>query len=340
MGLENGGGSLGSAADTNGYPSSSLKRRSMKILPRLAALFGSGAVLAGLFAGAAPAPTASAELIQDGVYSVSYTGDLFLVDNESDGVYQLTYADWRDLGFPAPQRIGTDWVKYPWSPTIYAVTFFGTDRSEWLWDQVTYDEWRRAGFPAARSAGWIEGSEYYKWGTADELFVAGPDDSTHKLTGRQWADAGYPAPEDVANQGFIKYSWNPTIVFMNDLAGGQGQAISYAEWRDEDFPTPRTVTRVTGDQVYQNYGSADIWYAGPGLNKRLTAAEWRAMGSPTPTINGAPTAPPRPTNMKNCGDFPSRAAAQREFDQLYPYYGDIYKLDRDGDRKVCEVYKY
>lgn len=311
----------------------------MKILPRLGALAGVLALAAGAAVGTAS--VASADLIDDGVYSVSYTGDLFLVDNADDQVVQLSYDQWRDMGFPAPQRVSTDWVKYPWSPTIYAVTFFGTDRSEWLWDQVSYAEWRTAGFPSARTAGWIEGSEYYRWGTSDELFVSAPDDSIHKLTGRQWADAGYPSPEMVENQGFIKYSWNPTIVFMNDLAGGHGDAISYSDWKAEDFPTPRVVSRVVGDQVYQNYGSADIWYAGPGLNKRLTAAEWRAMGSPAPEVHGRPstpqpTVPPRPTNTKNCADFPTRAAAQAEFDLLYPYYGDIYKLDRDGDHKVCE----
>lgn len=306
----------------------------MKILPRLGAFLGTAALSLGIAAGASL--PASAELVPDGVYSISYTGDLFLVDSSSDQIIQLSYADWQALGFPSPQRAQTDWVKYPWSPTVYAVTFFGSEREEWMWADATFAEWQRAGFPTPRGAGWIEGSDYYKWGTADELFVDSPDGVIHKLSYRQWADAGHPDPYDNSNQGFIKYSWNPTIVYMDDRAAGQGSAISYGEWRDEDFPTPLVVTRVTGDQVYQVYGSPDIWYAGPGLNKKLTAAEWRAMGYPAPEVRGVP---PRPAD-KNCRDFPNQRAAQAEFDYWYPIYGDVFDLDRDGDRRVCENYKY
>lgn len=318
------------------------KRLWTLVLPLLLAAAGIGLV-------AAPA---TAQVYRTGVFSLSYTDRLFVADAATDSYSELDFATWRDMGFPQPQKVPTDWVKYPWSSTIYAVTFFGSERDEWVWDAVTYAEWSRAGRPAARNAGWIEGSAYHQWGTSTELFVDSPDGVIHKLTGTQWRDAGYPAPERRSNEGFLKYSWHSTIVQMSDLSGGQGWAISYTDWQREDFPTPRVVTRIVGDQVYKNCGSNDIWYAGPGLNKKLTAAEWRAMGSPPPTVQGAcptppptpqppsPGVPPRPSVDKNCGDFRSRAEAQAEFDRLFPHYGDIYDLDRDGDRRVCEWHKY
>lgn len=254
----------------------------MSLLPRLGAVLGAAVLAAG--ASLVTASSASAELVPDGVYSVSYSGDLFLVDTAHQEVQQLTYAEWRAMGYPSPQSVRTDWVTYPWSPTIYAKTSFGSEETEKLWDMVTYDEWKRAGFPGAHVTGQVADSEYRRWGTSDELFVVAPDQTVHKMTPQQWRDAGSPMPDTLGNEGYILYSWNPTIVRMSDLAGGHGDAISYAQWRAQDFPTPRVVTRVVGDQVYRIEGSANIWYAGPGLNKVLTSAEWQAMGSPAPTV--------------------------------------------------------
>lgn len=293
----------------------------------------------GLFALVATPTVASAQIYTSGVFSVSYNGDLYQVDKSTGRIHKLTYREWLDLGSPSPNPVTTDFVKYAWSPTVYAVSFFGSDRSEWVWNAVTFDEWSHAGSPAPRSAGWIAGSSYYQWATSPEVFVLGADGVRHKLTGPEWGAAGSPSPDRRSNEGFITYSWDPTVVHMTDLAGGQGYGINAATWAADDRPTPQVVNRVTGDQVYQTCGSSDIWYAGPGLNRRLTPSEWQRMGSPAPTVKGAPcgsTKPPRPTENKNCRDFPSRAAAQAEFDRLFPYYGDVYGLDRDGDGRVCE----
>jgi len=53
----------------------------------------------------------------------------------------------------------------------------------------------------------------------------------------------------------------------------------------------------------------------------------------------APTtaAPPsNPGDSKNCGDFGTYAEAKEWFDLYFPAYGDIGRLDRDGDRIPCE----
>ena len=47
--------------------------------------------------------------------------------------------------------------------------------------------------------------------------------------------------------------------------------------------------------------------------------------------------PPNPGNSKNCADFLTQREAQDWFDRYYPYYGDVARLDRDGDGFACEA---
>lgn len=57
-----------------------------------------------------------------------------------------------------------------------------------------------------------------------------------------------------------------------------------------------------------------------------------ALGTP-----GDPAdAPPNPGDTKNCGDFRTQAAAQEWFDTYFPHYGDVARLDADGDGEACE----
>lgn len=81
------------------------------------------------------------------------------------------------------------------------------------------------------------------------------------------------------------------------------------------------------------YGTRLTAYIGSSTDATAMSC---ATAAPAP-ITPKPTKPPMPAYDKNCADFPSRAAAQAEFDLLYPYYGDVYDLDRDHDMKVCET---
>ena len=47
-------------------------------------------------------------------------------------------------------------------------------------------------------------------------------------------------------------------------------------------------------------------------------------------------APPNPGNTKNCSDFDTREDAQEWFDRYFPHYGDVARLDRNGDGAACE----
>jgi hypothetical protein len=61
-----------------------------------------------------------------------------------------------------------------------------------------------------------------------------------------------------------------------------------------------------------------------------------------PATNPPATNPPstnkpaNPGDTKNCGDFATYAAAKAWFDLYFPYYGDIAKLDADGNGMPCE----
>jgi len=47
-------------------------------------------------------------------------------------------------------------------------------------------------------------------------------------------------------------------------------------------------------------------------------------------------APANPGDTKNCGDFSTWADAQAWFDYYFPYYGDVARLDANGDGIACE----
>lgn len=50
----------------------------------------------------------------------------------------------------------------------------------------------------------------------------------------------------------------------------------------------------------------------------------------------SPKPPANPGDTKNCSDFKTWAEAQAWYEKYFPYYGDVAKLDRDGDGIACE----
>lgn len=262
-----------------------------------------------------------------------YDGTIYEVS--SSGARPLSFAEWQALGAPTPGPAPTEYVKYAWSPAISAVTYFGADQSQWVWGHLTAAQWRKAGNPKPRSAGWISGSRYYQWAGSSQIFVQDVGGTKHALTLREWQASGLQPFEKRSNQGFVKLSWNHNIAFLDDFRHGLGSPISASRWRAEGTPTPTVAARFPGDQVYQNYGNPTLYYAGPTVFKALTYAEWRAMGFPTPTVKGKPQGPGRD---KDCADYPSQRAAQEDYDRYFDAYGDVYRLDRDGDGVACESY--
>jgi len=244
-------------------------------------------LVVALVGGAIVAPGASA--LPSGYYSVPYSDVLISHYHFPDGStvsYDASYEDWSRDGFPTPSRAPVSYVKYPWSPSIYAVSFFDSGREDWYWTQLTYEQWQRAGAPRAQNAGWIEGSSFYRWASSAELFVEGPDGSIHKLTHGEWADSGFYPPTTQWSSGFYKYPWSSSIGYLYDTRSGAGWQISYAEWRNEGFPTPQTVSHVVGEEVWKSRYSPQLYLDSPivGLWHPLTGPQWAALGYPSPRV--------------------------------------------------------
>lgn len=279
------------------------------------------------------------------LYKIVYDSTIYELVTQPDGStqlpVQLSYEKWRDTyNFATPTPADTNFVKYAWAPTVYAVTFWPGGENYWMWTRLSYPQWQTAGYPTPRNAGWIKGSYYYKWGTSAELFVEGEDGVNHKLTAAEWAASGYRSYVDRGNEGFMKLTWAPEFARMSNLSTGGGRPMGYNEWQEEAFPTPQAMQRITGDKFYRDCGSSTIWYAGPGMNRPVSLQEWQGAGSPSPTVTGTCTPPPpsqpaRPAD-KDCSDFRTQYEAQQWFNTYYPYYGDFALLDSDNDRIVCE----
>ncbi|GAB2997418.1 excalibur calcium-binding domain-containing protein [Saccharothrix stipae] len=304
----------------------------MKLSTRVAAaLMGAGLALGLAVAVAAPANAA----VANGYYKQPFDPTVWRVDN---GVARgISYDEWSSAGFPQPAPSPTDYVKYAWSPTIYAVTFWGNPDSTWDWDRLTEAQWRASGSPYPRTAGWIKGSYYYQWGTASEIFVEGEDRLHHKLTYDEWAASGFRNFDRRSNEGFLKLSWASNIMRMSNLATGAGYSIGYGEWSAQAFPTPRVVQRIAGDRFYKYAGTATIYYQGIPFHRAVSYHEWVAAGSPWPeVVGGGGGAPANPGNSVDCSDFRYQRDAQAWFDRYYPYYGDVAQLDADNDGVACE----
>ncbi|MFM2721322.1 hypothetical protein [Microbacterium mcarthurae (nom. nud.)] len=267
-------------------------------------------------------------------FVTAYDGTVWRVTDTE--IRALGYEEWKSAGFPSPAPAPTDYVKYPWSTTVSAVTFFGQSRERWVWRHVSFAEWTRAGQPYPRNAGWIEGSTYYQWATSSQIFVQDVGGVRHALTYAEWRDSGFEPFQRRSNEGFVKLSWDDSIAFLTDVQRGQGGPIGFDRWRSEGYPQPSVAARFPGDQVWRTYGSPDIWYEGPTTFRRINGAEWAAMGRPAPTVRNIP---PRPAD-KNCSSYGSQAQAQADFAYYYEAYGDVFGLDADRDGVACENHRY
>ncbi|WP_156755482.1 hypothetical protein [Actinokineospora pegani] len=195
----------------------------------------------------------------------------------------IDYATWERAGFPEPRATPTSYVKYAWSPHVYAVTFWDDAEDTWQWERMDFAMWDRAGKPTPRDAGWIEGSQYLKWATADELFVLS-DGITHKLTYAEWQASGFRPAAEITHQGFMKMTWAPEIRYIDDLATYEAYLLTYDRWEFFGFPTPRAVHRLPGDGFFTDCeNERTIIYDGPLLLRAITYDEWVAAGRPAPS---------------------------------------------------------
>lgn len=254
-------------------------RRSIRIL---------AAALGLAIAGTLTAAPANAH--NSGYYSVPYSDTIYRHTHTSTTSYTwaATYAEWSGDGSPAPAAAPVSYVKYPWSSTIYAVSFFGPNRAEWVWNTLTFDQWTRAGRPAAVNATWIQGSVFYKYASnPSEVFVeVPPNPIAHKLTLSEWQAAGSPGPIPLSSQGFYKYPWASEIGHVTDINTGAGYPVSYNYWSEADFPTPQVVSHVNGEEVWKFSFSNQLYLDSPitGCFYPLNYSQWAALGFPAPVL--------------------------------------------------------
>jgi hypothetical protein len=276
------------------------------------------------------------------LYKIVYDSTIYELVTQQNGITEiaipLSYERWANYyKFKTPTPASTDFVKYPWSDTVYAVTFWPGGENFWQWTPISYQQWQTAGYPTPRNAGWIKGSYYYQWGSSSEIFVEGADGVNHKLSYQEWADSGFRPYDQRSNEGYLKLTWAPEFARMSNLSTGAGRPMGYNEWRDEAFPTPRGLQRIPGDTFYRDCSSSTIMYAGPGMNRPVSLQEWQAAGSPSPTVNGtcsSPTPPPPPATVyyANCTAVRNAGAAP-----LYSWQpGYRAALDSDLDGIACE----
>lgn len=141
------------------------------------------------------------------------------------------------------------------------------------------------------------------------------------------------------------------------VAQGDDNAVVYADggralWKSHTAGNPRArlVMQGDGNAVVYTPGGRALWNSQTGGNAaaRLVMQDdgnlviYRSNGTPAwftgvdrGTAAPAP-APANPGNSKNCTDFATWREAQGWFERYYPYYGDVARLDLDGDRIARE----
>ncbi|WP_424185020.1 hypothetical protein ACOBQX_24450 [Actinokineospora sp. G85] len=240
-------------------------------------------VVALATAAAATVATTPASAVQAGYYKNAYSDTIYHYEGDKAPT-PIDFQTWEAAGFPVPKDTPTSYVKYAWSPHVYAVTFWEHADQTWQWDKLDFNQWSRAGKPAAQNAGWIKGSEYYKFATANEIFVES-DGVKHKLTAAEWQASGYRTFVELTTVGFMKMSWAQDIRYVTDLGVySDVYIVDYADWKAEDFPTPQAVHRLPGDGFYRSCSVySTIVYDGPILSKVVNYNEWVAAGRPAPS---------------------------------------------------------
>jgi SpoIID/LytB domain protein len=106
----------------------------------------------------------------------------------------VSATDYAASGRPQTTRLSSSYVKYNWSPTVYAVTRWPRE-SGGQTDQLTDAMLRKAGSPTPKRVDFIYGTLYYKLGNKPAIYAQAPDDSVHILTSAQWKAAGAPTPD-------------------------------------------------------------------------------------------------------------------------------------------------
>jgi len=213
-------------------------------------------------------------------------------------------------------------------------------------ETVTYTNDTYCSVGTGKWFGNYTGQYYYNASELDiDHFI--PLKNAHQSGGYNWSSA--------KKEEFANYRLDPdNLIAVNLSANRSKGAKGPDEWKPSN-------TEYWCEYAYDWIRIKDYW------NLTVTQAEWDALVSmietcpagfayadaeeepvvelPTPTTTTtsstttttvASSQPENPGDSKNCGDFANYAEAKAWFDEYYPYYGDVARLDKDGDLIPCE----
>ena len=216
-------------------------------------------------------------------------------------------------------------------------------------ETVTYTNDTFCSVSTGKWFGNYTGQYYYNASELDiDHFI--PLKNAHQSGGYNWSSA--------KKEEFANYRLDPdNLIAVNLSANRSKGAKGPDEWKPSN-------TEYWCEYAYDWIRIKDYW------NLTATQAEWDALVSmietcpagfayadaeeepvaelPTPTTtttsstttttttNVVSSQPDNPGDSKNCGDFANYAEAKAWFDKYEPYYGDVARLDRDGDLIPCE----
>lgn len=213
-------------------------------------------------------------------------------------------------------------------------------------ETVTYTNDSYCSVSTGKWYGSYTGQYYYNASELDiDHFI--PLKNAHQSGGYNWSSA--------KKEEFANYRLDPNNLIAVNLSANRSKgARGPDEWKPSN-------TEYWCEYAYDWIRIKDYW------NLTATQAEWDALVSmietcppgfayadaeeeplvelpmPTTTTTSSTTTttavssqPDNPGDSKNCGDFANYAEAKAWFDEYYPYYGDVARLDKDGDLIPCE----
>ena len=161
---------------------------------------------------------------QTGFYSVPYSGTLYY--HSTPYTFPASYATWQNAGFPKPIPAPTDYVKYPWAPAIYAVSYF---EGGWVDSGYRQPEYRTN-----------QGFQKLSWSNTISQMWSLTTGGGYRLTYADWAAEGFPSPQLVARypgDRFCTYSWRSSSIITYD-GRFEYRDINFNEWQAAGSPTP------------------------------------------------------------------------------------------------------
>jgi hypothetical protein len=130
--------------------------------------------------------------------------------------------------------------------------------------------------------------------------------------------------------------------------GDPGDQIITGRWAQNPIPVSDAVGifRPSNGTFYLRFqnsqGNADVDFQYGNSDMSAVAGYFGVLpggDTPPPAVTPPTTVPPVPANpgdAVNCSDFTTQAVAQAWFDFYFPHYGDVARLDANGDGVACE----